>query len=501
VIFGVTGDLTKRLLMPALYNLARWGLLPEDFGILGIGRGDMSADTLRDRLTADMQDFVRDKAGASAADPLDENAWRRVVGRLDYLRGDATGPDLHADIARRLGGEPDGAAAEEPRRSALFYLAVGADLFGPIVSALGQAGSAREAEGTWRRVIVEKPFGHDLASARDLNATLLSVLQEHQVFRMDHFLGKETVQNIMAFRFGNGLFEPLWNRDRIDHVQISVAETVGVEKRGSLYDRTGALRDMVPNHVFQLFTMIAMEPPVSFAADAVRDRREEVLASVHPLDAETALRDAVRAQYAAGTVGGRPVRDYRAEPDVDPGSTTETYVALRLSIDNWRWAGVPFYLRTGKSMTVRDTEIAIRFKPAPLALFRETPVDEAIPNWLVMQIQPDEGIFLQIGAKVPGPEVRLDPVTMGFRYRDYFKPDPITGYETLIYDAMTGDATLFQRADNIEGGWRVVQPLLDAWAAAAGGGAPLARYAAGTAGPAEADDLLAREGRAWRTLG
>ncbi|WP_425359632.1 glucose-6-phosphate dehydrogenase [Enterovirga rhinocerotis] len=478
VIFGATGDLTSRLLVPALYNLARWGLLGDGFSILGIGRSALSAEDLKDQLGEAIRSFVSERG-------FDEAAWDRVVGKLDYLQGDVSDPALYAEIGRRL----DGGAA-------LFYLAVAAPLFGPIVQKLGGAGLAEDAGG-FRRVVVEKPFGHDLESAQALNREILAVLREDQVFRMDHFLGKETVQNILAFRFGNGFFEPLWNRDRIDHVQITVAEAVGVERRGTFYDATGAMRDMIPNHLFQLFTLIAMEPPISFAADDVRNKKEEVLAAVRPLDRSSALRNAVRAQYGAGAVGGKLVADYRSEPDVAPDSTTETYAALRLDIDNWRWAGVPFYLRTGKSMIRRDTEIAIRFKEAPLALFRDTAVAAPVANWLVLQIQPDEGITLEFGAKVPGPQVKLDRVSMGFKYRDHFHVDPSTGYETLIYDAMTGDATLYQRADNIEAGWRVVQPILDAWS---DGAAPMARYSAGSQGPAEAEALLARDGRAWRSL-
>ena len=486
VIFGATGDLTHRLLMPALYNLSRWGLLPGDFAIIGVGRSEMTADSLRDDFTEAMRGFVTDKGGEFASNGIDEDAWGRVVAHLDFVRGNATEPSVHEEIGRRLEG-----------KSALFYLAVAADLFGPIVKGIGDAGLAKEPEGCFRRVIIEKPLGHDLESARALNRDVLAVLREDQVFRIDHFLGKETVQNIMAFRFGNGFFEPMWHRDRIDHVQITVAETVSVEKRGTFYDATGAMRDMVPNHLFQLFTLIAMEPPISFAPDAVRNRKEEVLAAVRPLDGNAAIRDAVRAQYSAGSLNRKEIPDYRREPDVDPRSTTETYVAMKLAIDNWRWGGVPFYLRTGKAMTRRDTEIAIAFKQAPLALFRDAGMDEQVPNWLVLQIQPDEGISLQFGAKVPGPKMALDGVTMGFKYKDYFKVDPSTGYETLIYDAMVGDPTLYQRADNIEGGWQVVQPVLDAWAALA---APMARYPAGSAGPKEADELLARDGRAWRAL-
>jgi glucose-6-phosphate 1-dehydrogenase len=494
VIFGVTGDLTHRLLMPALYNLSRWKVLPEGFAIIGIGRSEMPVDKLRDGLTRTMQGFITDKGGEFSADSLDREAWKRVIGRLDYVAGDADDAATYQELSRRIGSSrvPDAIGG-----NVLFYLAVAGRLFGPIVKRLGEAGLTREREGAWRRVIIEKPFGHDLRSAKALNRDILTVLSEDQIFRIDHFLGKETVQNILAFRFGNGLFEPLWNRDRIDHVQITVAETIGVEKRGSFYDGTGALRDMVPNHLFQLFTMMAMEPPISFDAHAVRDKKAEVLTAVRQLSEEATAQEAVRAQYTEGLVRDRVVRNYRDEPDVDRASQTETYVALRLMVDNWRWAGVPFYLRTGKAMTRRDTEIAIQFKQAPLALFRGTAVEACIPNWLVLQIQPDEGISLQFGAKIPGAEVRLAAVNMDFLYKDYFQAQPCTGYETLIYDAMIGDAILFQRADNIEAGWRAVQPVLDAWSS---GRAPIATYTAGSAGPKEADDLLARDGRAWRPL-
>lgn len=493
VVIGINGDLTHRLLMPALYNLSRQKLLPERFAVIGIGRRATTVDSLRDDLTRTMQNFVADTGGEFSADRLDWEAWKTIIGGLDYLAGDLEDPATYQDLSRRI----ENSKANGFSGNVLFYLAVAARFFGPVVKRLGEAGLTLEPQGAWRRVIIEKPFGHDLGSAKALNRDILTVLSEDQIFRMDHFLGKETVQNILAFRFGNGLFEPLWNRDRIDHVQITVAETIGIEKRGSFYDGTGALRDMVPNHLFQLFTMTAMEPPISFDAHAVRDKKAEVLMAVHQLSEEAALHEAVRAQYTAGLVRGRAVRNYRDEPDVDRASQTETYVALRLMVDNWRWAGVPFYLRTGKAMTKRDTEIAIRFKQAPLALFRGTAVESCIPNWLVLQIQPDEGISLQFGAKVPGTEVRLSAVNMDFLYKDYFQNQPSTGYETLIYDAMIGDATLFQRADNIEAGWRAVQPVLDAWSS---GRAPMATYTAGSAGPKEADDLLARDGRTWRPL-
>jgi glucose-6-phosphate 1-dehydrogenase len=347
----------------------------------------------------------------------------------------------------------------------------------------------------WRRVVIEKPFGHSVDSARELNTRIRRELREEQIFRIDHFLGKETVQNIMAFRFANGLFEPIWNRDRIDHVQITVAETVGVEHRAKFYEVTGALRDMVPNHVFQLLAMVAMEPPTGFDARSVRNRKADLFAAISALKAE----DAVRGQYGPGTVLGEQVAGYREEPGVAPQSNTETYVAMRLCIDNWRWAGVPFYLRTGKRMSRRYTEIAIRFKHAPYAPFENTHVEELPPNWLVIRIQPDEGIALQFEVKRPGPVVDLAAVQMDFSYRDWFPREPNVGYETLIYDCMIGDQTLFQRADMVEETWRVVQPVLDAWAATPAADFP--SYAAGSDGPSAADALLLRDGRAWRPVG
>ena len=324
------------------------------------------------------------------------------------------------------------------------------------------------------------------------------MLDESQIYRMDHFLGKETVQNIMVLRFANGIFEPMWNRDHIDHVQISVAETVGVERRARFYEATGALRDMVPNHVFQLLSLIAMAPPNSFAADAVRTEKYKVLEAVHPLDIAEVRRNIVRGQYGPGSLNGNPVPGYREEPDVAPDSNTETYVAMQLGIDNWRWAGVPFYLRTGKRTTRRTTEIAIQFKQAPFALFRNTPVDTLTPNVLALQIQPDEGASMQFSAKIPGPEISLGGVRMKFSYKDYFNTEPTTGYETLVYDCMIGDAMLFNRADGVEAGWEVVQPILDLWHDDKT--VPVETYAAGSAGPEAADNLLWRSGRQWRPI-
>jgi len=372
-------------------------------------------------------------------------------------------------------------------------------VFSTIVQRLGEANLTRETDGQWRRVIIEKPFGHDLRSAQELDRQLLGVLTESQIYRIDHYLGKETVQNILVLRFANGLFEPLWNRDHIDHIQITVAETVGVEERGLFYDATGALRDMVPNHLFQLLTLAAMEPPSCFSADALRTEKAKVLDAVHRFGSEDARRNVVRAQYGAGTVEGKPVVPYRRAPDVAANSTTETYVAMKAMVDNWRWVGVPFYLRTGKALAERRSEIVIRFKRAPLALFRDTPVERLTSNDMVLRIQPGQSVSLRFGAKIPGPNIQIAPVEMKFNYEDYFKTTLKIGYETLLYDCMIGDPMLFQRADNIEDGWSVVQPVLDAWAEDRVKDLPT--YVAGSAGPSEADALLERDGRRWRSLG
>jgi glucose-6-phosphate 1-dehydrogenase len=495
VIFGAGGDLTRRLLMPAIYNLAKDKLLSDNFAIVAADRTPKPAQAYRDYLADGVRSFVSDTGSGGAVEPFDAAAWDFVANRITHFAGDFTASDTYA----RLSDLHDKIAAErQTGGNVVFYLAVASQLFGTIIERLGEAGLVDERKGGWRRVIIEKPFGSDLASARALNAQILKVLAESQIYRMDHFLGKETVQDIMVLRFANGIFEPLWNRDHIDHVQISVAETVGVERRARFYEATGALRDMVPNHVFQLLSLTAMEPPNSFDADAVRTEKHKVLEAVHPLDLVDVRRAAVRGQYAAGALLGQPAAGYRDEPGVTADSPTETYVAMQLGIDNWRWAGVPFYLRTGKRMARRTTEIAIQFKQAPFALFRNTPVDSLTPNVLALQIQPDEGASLQFGAKIPGPEIVLGGVKMQFHYKDYFKNEPSTGYETLVYDCMIGDATLFNRADGVEAGWEVVQPILDLWHDDKS--VPLETYPAGSEGPEAADNLLWRSGRRWRPI-
>jgi glucose-6-phosphate 1-dehydrogenase len=487
VLFGASGDLTHRLLIPALYNLKVSGLLPDAFSIVGVARKEQSNEAFSADLEKSLRAYV--KRG------VDDAIAKRLFACVSYVRGDI---DVAA-TSGRLGEAIARVERERPTRgNRLFYLATPPSAFAPIGCQLGRSGLLREEDGAWRRVIVEKPFGTDLASARALNQKLLQVLNEHQIYRIDHYLGKETVQNILVLRFANGLFEPIWNRDHIDHVQVTVAERLPVGNRGRFYDSTGALRDMVPNHLFQLLSLVAMEPPTRFEAGAVRAQKADLLEATQVQSESDALANSVRGQYRAGFVADRRIEDYRATGDVDPASTTETYVALKLTIDNWRWAGVPFYLRTGKALRSQSTEVAIKFKQAPFAMFRDTPVDRLAENFLVLGIQPNECISLQFNAKVPGPSIAISGVNMTFDYEDYFDVAPATGYETLIYDCMIGDAILFQRADGIEAGWRVVQPFIDAWRNA--GAKDLAFYEAGSEGPAEADRVLARDGRRWRPI-
>jgi glucose-6-phosphate 1-dehydrogenase len=489
VIFGVTGDLTHRLVIPALYNLEATGLLPDKFCVVGVARKGTSNDALRDSLMKGVRQF--------ATRPVDGAIAKRLLECLTSIEADPNDPTSFDGLRERL-------EKLEANRSTggnrLFYLATPPDAFLPISRELGRTGLLGEEEnGPWRRLVIEKPFGTDLASAKALNAELLKIVNEHQIYRIDHYLGKETVQNILVLRFANGMFEPIWNRNHIDHVQIIVDEKLGVGHRGRFYDSTGALRDMVPNHLFQLLSLAAMEPPIRFDAHSVRTEKADVLAAIQIQSEEEALRNSVRGQYLGGVIDGVEIPDYRKTKDVKPDSTTETFVALKLNIDNWRWAGVPFYLRTGKALGIKRTEVAIKFKQAPFAMFRCTPVDRLSQNYLVISVEPTEGISLQFNTKVPGPTITIDGVEMKFRYKDYFKAEPSTGYETLIYDCMIGDNILFQRADSVEAGWQAVQPFLDAWKKAGAKG--LEFYKAASEGPAGAEELLKRDGRSWRKLG
>jgi glucose-6-phosphate 1-dehydrogenase len=486
VIFGASGDLTKRKLIPALYNLSRSSYLPRNFAVIGFAFDAMNTEEFRETITREAREL--------SEAPVEPDSWNPFVERLYYMQGDFADSSAYVRLRELITevGTRHGCA-----NNILFYLATSPVFFAKIVEQLGQAQLVNEDEGHWRRVVIEKPFGHDLQSSIELNREITKVLREDQIYRIDHYLGKETVQNMLIFRFGNGIFEPIWNRRYIDHVQITVAETVGVERRGAYYDHAGALRDMAPNHLFQLVSIIGMEPPISLAAGAVRDEKAKVIHAIVPLHPDSCLNCAVRGQYGPGVIDGKPVPGYRSEPNVDPNSATETFVALKLAIDNWRWAGVPFYLRTGKRLARRTSEITIQFREPPFVLFRQTPVDHLKPNLLVVQIQPEEGISLRFGAKVPGPLVDIGAVKMSFNYADYFGRTPSTGYETLIYDCMIGDSTLFQRADMVEAGWSVVQPLLEAWASQRPTDFP--NYPAGSWGPEESEELLRRDGRHWRT--
>jgi glucose-6-phosphate 1-dehydrogenase len=489
VLFGAGGDLTKRLVVPALYNLELAHMLADGFKVIGVDIAELDDASWRQRLTDAIHSFVGQPDAEFQAESIDAATWKRLMSRLSYRRGDFSDPQ----VFKELGSGPDA------KGNRLFYLAIADRFFGPVVDQLGAAGLVQqEKSGPWRRVVVEKPFGHDLASALALNTRIRKVMDENQIYRMDHFLGKETVQNVMMLRFGNSAFESAWNRDHIEYVQVTAAETVGVERRGKFYEHTGALRDMVPNHLFQLLTVVAMEPPTSFEAEAVRAEKAKVLQAAHGLEGDAALANTVRGQYGPGTVLGKQVNGYRQEPDVAPDSNVETYVALQVMIDNWRWGGVPFYLRTGKHLKTRRTEVVLQYRRPPFRLFRDTPLEQLESNRLVLHIQPDDGISFEFNAKIPGPHMDARAVDMDFRYRDYFTETASTGYEILLYDVMMGDATLFQRADFVEAGWRVVQPVLDAWANTPPQGFP--NYESGSEGPREAADLLARNGHAWRNL-
>ena len=488
-LFGAHGDLVKRLLMPALYNLSRDGLLDDGLRIVGVDHNAISDEGFAKKL----EDFIRTEAASKVDHPegqgLNADLWASLARNISYVQGDFLDDSTYEALEQKIITSGTG--------NAVFYLATAPRFFSEVVQRLGASGLLKETPQAFRRVVIEKPFGSDVQTAQALNACLLDVMSEKQIYRIDHYLGKETVQNILVSRFSNGLFEAFWNNHYIDHVQITAAETVGVETRGSFYEHTGALRDMLPNHLFQLLAMVAMEPPAAFGADAVRGEKAKVIGAIRPWSEADALKNSVRGQYTQGESGGKPVVGYREENNVAADSNTETFVALKVMIDNWRWVGVPFYLRTGKRMSARDTEIAICFKPAPYAQFRDTDVERLQPNYLRIQIQPNEGMWFDLQAKRPGPGLQMANIALGFAYKDFFEMQPSTGYETLIYDCLTGDQTLFQRADNIENGWRGVQPFLDAWREHT----DVQPYKAGEDGPQAAKELLARDGRVWLDIG
>jgi len=487
VIFGASGDLTKRKLIPAIFDLARQGLLPMGFSIVGVSRTEMNHDAFRSYMQGAMKEFGQLQDSESSL-------WENFAKSLHYISVDsniATEFDRLREELRELDANRRGGG------NFLFYLATPPSMYSPIVRHLGMSGLNKTSDpGSWVRIVIEKPFGRDLSSARQLNAEVLGVFREEQVYRIDHYLGKETVQNLLVFRFANGIFEPIWNRNFIDHVQITAAETVGVENRAAYYEEAGTMRDMIQNHMMQLLALTAMEPPVLFDAQQVRDEKHKVLQAIRSIQEEDVYRCSVRGQYAAGAVGGKAVPGYRNEKGVSPPSMTETYVALKFTIDNWRWADVPFYVRSGKRLPKRVTEIAIQFKKTPHHLFTKLPVDSPDHNNIVIRIQPDEGISLKFSSKIPGSSMRMRPVTMDFRYGSSFGGRLADAYTRLILDCMVGDATLYARGDSVDVAWSLITPIHEGWKSN-----PLSKvyeYPAGTWGPKEADELLSADGRRWR---
>ena len=486
VIFGSTGDLTRRKLVPALYDLACVGCMSPHFDIVGLGRKPLSDEQFRQGLEEAVSQS-KDARGFTA------EGWKDFAGRISYLQIDPEDVPAYQKLAAYLGEK----AAKGASSNHLFYLATPSSLFAKIIEGLGAAGLNHNDHG-WTRIVIEKPFGRDLASARQLNQMLLAVFAEDEIYRIDHYLGKETVQNILVFRFGNLLFEPVWNRNYIDYVEITASEKIGVEGRASFYEETGALRDMVANHMLQLLSLIAMEPPVAFDADSVREQKVQVFRAIPPMTVDEVAKRTVRGQYGQGELDGKKVPGYRQEPGVAPQSNIETYAALELCVDNWRWAGVPFYLRTGKHLSRNLTEIAVHFKRTPQALFARTPDDVLDRNAIIFRIQPNEGIAVNVGAKRPGTEMHTANVQLNFKYREAFGTRTPVAYETLLLDAMRGDATLFTRRDEVEAEWKVITPIEEAWAQIPPPEFP--NYEAGSAGPGVANSLIESAGHHWRSL-
>jgi len=483
ILFGASGDLAKRKVIPAMYDLAQHNSLGERYSIIGFARTPMTDESFRATIGEAAKTI-------SEVGPIEPAKWNAFSSNLYYSAGEYGNPDSYTQLAKRL-AEID--KEKNLGGNRLFYLSTPPEVYPDIVEQLGRAGLARPANpNSWVRIIIEKPFGRDLASAKELNKIVLNVFEEKQVYRIDHYLGKDTVQNLLVLRFGNGIFEPLWNRNYVDHVQITAGETLGVERRGGFYETAGALRDMIQSHVLQLTSLMAVEPPASFDATAVRNEKLKILQSIRPYNLEMVAQSAVRGQYAPGNANGNKLAGYRDEPGVNPNSRTETFVAMRVLIDNWRWAGVPFYLRTGKRLAKRTTEIMIQFRCAPHLVFRDRDIE---PNRLVLNIQPDEGISVSFGAKRPGTEMSIGNVTMNFSYREAFGGTSRSAYATLVNDCLRGDATLFDRGDSVEAAWSIVDPILDVWSAARTGTVPT--YAASTWGPKESDQLLERDGRQW----
>jgi glucose-6-phosphate 1-dehydrogenase len=485
VIFGASGDLTRRKLIPALFDLACVGCMNPFFQVIGTGRTEMSDESFRQQ----MHD-----AAKSSRDSRDFNdvRWDWFAERLHYISGDIKDPKLFSRISAKL----DSLSQASRPHNRLFYVSTPASLAGPIVDGLGAAGLNHHDKG-WARVILEKPFGHDLESARSLNHEVLKVFGEEDIYRIDHYLGKETVQNILVFRFANSLFEPVWNRNYVDYVEITAAETVGVESRAGFYEETGALRDMVANHLLQLLALTAMEPPIAFEANAVREQKVQVFRSIRPMSIEEVAKRTIRGQYGSGTIDGKTVPGYREEKGVNPQSHTETFAAVEFYVDNWRWAGVPFFIRTGKRLARPMTEIRVHFKRTPQALFARTPDEEVEPNVITMTIQPNEGISISFGAKRPGSQMKTVPVRAEFAYSSAFGTPPVA-YETLLLDAMRGDATLFTRGDEIESEWRIITPIEEAWTQLPPPDLP--NYAAGSDGPEAAQSMINGDHRQWHSL-